>query len=471
MSIFQKIIFPVLISLLLTGTLCSQSVDIPDTAFLEALVDLGVDTSNDGNISQEEALRVVSLELNSRGISDLRGLEFFTNLKYLSANENKLGFLDVSANTKLETIFCLQNSMDTLILGELPALSILNCSENNLSLLDVSGCPQIYNLSCWENALSELDITKNGQLTELLFYSNQISSIDLSANPLLSFLSSEDNQLTQLDLSNNPVLNLIACHGNKLSSLSTSSNPLLVELGCEQNQLKSLNLNSNPLLYFLSCDDNELSNLNLDQNPELRYLSCIRNNLNSLNLSSNTKLETLYCQDNNLSFLDLENTIIHDLNASGNQLGELDLRPMNSSAGVNFRIKLREMPMLNSVCVWESFPQRDDGMVAEVDTGGSPNAELLSNCDAVGKNDQKITGERDFLKVYPNPVRDFLNVEFDMDQGYRISLISMSGYLLLSEQGDGGGSRLDLRKFSEGAYLLRIFTSDETYIRRIIVRK
>lgn len=50
-------------TMLLTIAVFSQSVSIPDTAFYNALIAIGVDTNNDGLISYEEAEAITNLNI------------------------------------------------------------------------------------------------------------------------------------------------------------------------------------------------------------------------------------------------------------------------------------------------------------------------------------------------------------------------------------------------------------------------
>ena len=91
MKVFLRV-FVVIISLALLFTQCDKddpinSVDIPDDAFLNALIEEGVDTNGDSLISSAEAAEVTSLEI--RGpinekytIKDLTGIEAFRKFNY-----------------------------------------------------------------------------------------------------------------------------------------------------------------------------------------------------------------------------------------------------------------------------------------------------------------------------------------------------------------------------------------------------
>ena len=94
----------------------SQTVSIPDTAFLYALIDEGVDTNGDSLISYSEAEAITSLDLggghwSSRNISDMTGIEAFISLDTLICQNNKLTSLDVSNNTALTYLDCITNQL------------------------------------------------------------------------------------------------------------------------------------------------------------------------------------------------------------------------------------------------------------------------------------------------------------------------------------------------------------------------
>jgi hypothetical protein len=92
-----KAILKILMLLLTSVLLChckkerEPRVDIPDNAFLKALIEEGVDTNGDSMISSEEAEAVISLNVGSRylvgdewyfrdRIKSLDGIEAFVNL-------------------------------------------------------------------------------------------------------------------------------------------------------------------------------------------------------------------------------------------------------------------------------------------------------------------------------------------------------------------------------------------------------
>ena len=212
-------IIPVLWCMVVAASL-PQNVDIPDPNFLTALIEAGVDLDEDGEISQSEAEAVTNLVIIGMEISDLTGIEAFTNLEYLDCGFNQLTSLNVSQNTALARLDCYDNQLTSLNVSGCPDLYLLGCFGNQLTSLDLSNNPALEILGCWLNLLTGLDLSNNPALTQLYCSHNMLTSLDLSINILLELLFCYDTQLTRLDISNNPAL----------VSIDLSNNPTLFEI-------------------------------------------------------------------------------------------------------------------------------------------------------------------------------------------------------------------------------------------------
>ena len=160
----------------------SQTTEIPDPNFEQALIDLGFDTAPiNGSVPTANISGVTSLNVSNYNIADLTGIEDFIALINLNCFDNQLTSLDVSNST---------------------ALTILSCSNNQLTSLDVSNNTDLINLSCSNNQLTSLDVSNNTALNSLFCYENQLTSLDVSNNNALTELDCGDNQLTSLDVRN-----------------------------------------------------------------------------------------------------------------------------------------------------------------------------------------------------------------------------------------------------------------------------
>ena len=95
--------------LLITG--CDKNdppvmVEIPDEAFLNALIEQGVDANGDGEICQCEAEEIISLDVSGKNIADMTAIEVFVNLNSLSCQNNQISSLDLSGNASLIHLRC-----------------------------------------------------------------------------------------------------------------------------------------------------------------------------------------------------------------------------------------------------------------------------------------------------------------------------------------------------------------------------
>jgi hypothetical protein len=75
-----------------------DTITIPDVNFLNALIQLGIDTDGDGKISPAEAETVRSLDISDRNISDITGISSFISLDTLTCTGNWISVPDVSKN-------------------------------------------------------------------------------------------------------------------------------------------------------------------------------------------------------------------------------------------------------------------------------------------------------------------------------------------------------------------------------------
>ena len=198
----------------------------PDPAFRTAVE--AYDTDENGLLSDPEIAAVTALPLSEKGITSLKGLEYFTALSTLFCDENLLTELDVSKNT---------------------ALSALYCDNNRLTSLDVTGNPELTVLGCSNNELRELDLRKN---------------------TLLTVLSVSGNKLETLDVSQSPELRGIDCSNNELTELKTGKCVNMISLNCDHNKLTSMDFSKMPMLLYLTCHANSISVLDLSKASMLK---------------------------------------------------------------------------------------------------------------------------------------------------------------------------------------------------------
>ena len=204
----------------------SAGVAIDDTNFPDANFRAIVeryDTNKNSSLSDTEIAAVEEIDCYDKGISNLKGIEYFTALRSLSCGRNQLTALDVSKNTALTYLHCSYNQLTSLDVSKNTALTKLYCYNNQLTSLDVSKNTALTYLDCWGNSLTKLDVSKNTALTYLDCGYNQLTALDVSKNTALTYLSCSYNQLTTLDVSKNTALTDLLCHNNQLTTLDVSN--------------------------------------------------------------------------------------------------------------------------------------------------------------------------------------------------------------------------------------------------------
>ncbi len=121
--------------------------NFPDENFLNWLLngdghpDYTIAEENDETVyyyTARQANSIDYLDVSGREIESLAGIGFFTELKHLYCGEgwndygtvnNHIGALDLSANTKLESLYCSYNPLETLDLSQNEALVSIDCDD------------------------------------------------------------------------------------------------------------------------------------------------------------------------------------------------------------------------------------------------------------------------------------------------------------------------------------------------------
>lgn len=222
-------------------------------------------------LTVEQQKNVTTIEINNKGVSDLKGIEAFPNLTELDCGNNSIQKLDLRQNPMLRKLICNTNQLTQLDLSKNPDIYYLNCSDNQLEQLDVSHLKDLVLLNCSNNDLAQLDVKNSIFLVTLNCSANQLTELDADVKHKTRLVSVEcqNNQLTTLILGQNKLLKKLNCAHNQLTQLNLDNMSALEELNCFDNQLTALDVSSSPELTTLWLGDNHLTSLNLDNNPKL----------------------------------------------------------------------------------------------------------------------------------------------------------------------------------------------------------
>ena len=244
---------------------CSPQIvytNIPDNNFEQALIDLGLDDVIDNKVKTSNINTLTNLNIASKEISDLTGLEDFVGLTFLNCAWNKFSEINVTKNINLTILKCEGSTLlKSLDLTKNTALKYLNCYQNAITNLDITQNTDLEHLLCSVNQLTSLDISQNKNLKTINCGSNKLSTIDLTNNTKLTNLDCNSNQITSLDISNNLLLTTLGAYSNSLQSIDVTKHISLSNLRVETNKLTSLDPSVNISLTHLECSWNKLTNL------------------------------------------------------------------------------------------------------------------------------------------------------------------------------------------------------------------
>ncbi len=127
----------------------------PDPEFRKYLS--GLDEDKDGYLNVAD---VTDLNLwNEPNIANLAGIEYFSELTYLSCPEKNLTSLDVSANLKLQDLVCRNNPIKQLDLKNNKDLKHLYCEDTQIKSLDLSNNLKLEEVTLSIDNLKVLDLT------------------------------------------------------------------------------------------------------------------------------------------------------------------------------------------------------------------------------------------------------------------------------------------------------------------------
>jgi uncharacterized repeat protein (TIGR01451 family) len=262
----------------------AQIINFPDPKFKNALVngncvdidgngfgDSDVDLNYDGEIDISEVLKVIHLDVKSKMISNLDGIENFKNLKKLWCGNNQLTSLNVQGLTNLTSLDCYNNQLTSLNVQGLTNLKVLSCYLNQLTSLNVQNLTNLIDISCSSNQLTSLNVHGLINLTSFNCSKNQLTSLNVQGLTNLEYLNCDINQLTFLNVQGLTNLTTLQCYDNQLTSLNVQDLTNLTRFNCSENQLTSLNIkgakvtdlffNNNPSIKYICCNEDRITNI------------------------------------------------------------------------------------------------------------------------------------------------------------------------------------------------------------------
>ena len=263
----------------------NETVEIPDTAFLYALIEEGIDINEDSLISYGEALLINSLDVSRLDITSLVGIEAFINLDTLECSENLIEALDLRSNSQLKYLVCDHNQLDRLDISGNQMLETLSCVDNKLTQLDVSNNPLLASVKCYGTQINELDFEHCIRLRELRCGNSGLTKLSLNGCKMLEKLQFGFYGVGEGDQ---------GWYNDDIKSFELRDFPELESFKCVSAGIEQLIIENTPKLNYLDCAENKLRNLDL-QHTGLRKVICFNNLFTNLIIPEDVNLQILNC--------------------------------------------------------------------------------------------------------------------------------------------------------------------------------
>ncbi len=328
---------------------------------------MGNGIANDDYVKTIRIEDVTALNISSRNINDLTGIEGFTALETLSCFFNQLTTLDLTSNLNLIELQASNNSLAQLDVKNNIALQTLNVDNNTIDELDLSNNASLASVSVSGNDMIALDM-KNGNndnITMLLATSNpNLSCIKVDNATASNNLSGWNKDATTNyeencnetyipDANFEDYLETHDADGNTVSvgDLTSMGNGTANDGIVYTTRIKNvtnLSISNKGIvdltgiedfiaLETLRCPFNNIVTLDLSNNLALTSLNAVTNNIQSLDVSNNTNLTNLTISSNDIQSLDVSsNSALTYIAVSNNQLTFLNVKNGNNGNFTGF---------------------------------------------------------------------------------------------------------------------------------------
>ncbi|MCD2247195.1 MucBP domain-containing protein [Listeria marthii] len=297
-------------------------------------------------VTKEDLNKITSLSANSKGISELTGMDLLINVTSISLNSNQI--TDISPINQLPNLVSLalkNNQISSVTLNaqsQLPKLTSIDLETNPaLKIIDIQDQPQLVELKTSSNTglrqLTTVIAKNNPELVNLGYYTmrnvyfSQVASltkVELANLPKVTKVSLDRNSISELEISDLAIENL-PLNGNKLTDNvfdNLQNLPNLKTLDLSLNQLTEVELDKTdvenlPNLISLNMEGNsELTSINVQDQPQLvdiktsintglRQLTTViaKNNPELVNLGYYTMRNVYFSQVASLTKVELVN--------------------------------------------------------------------------------------------------------------------------------------------------------------------
>lgn len=249
------------------------SATIPDLILRRKLVLVGAAvwvSAVDGSVlidNTRGGLNLEYLSTDTGKITNLSGIQAYTNLVQLSVIGQNLTTISIAGLSNLSYIDCRENTtLTTLNLSAQTKLNQIWCNSNPLlsSLTLPANTTTLWGLWCYGDNLSSLNLNGNANLTSLFCQSNKLTNTFF--NQLLS--APYYNSLGMINFSNNKMTTLNLVSKVNLTAFWCSNNTLLTYIDLKNKAIPPVLFNAN-----IGAQDFRYNASNCKINVETNFLS------------------------------------------------------------------------------------------------------------------------------------------------------------------------------------------------------
>lgn len=372
-----------------------------------------IDLNNDNEISVSEALNIVSLGIVGDNITNLQGLQFFTNLKNLYFDTDFISDFNLSGLVNLESL-----TIGNFFVANKGICTNLDISDSiNLEFLDIQ-----------TGALTTLDLSNNINLIEVIVKQEEPNLV-VNFNGLVNLRKLRYGSMLSASLDLSPCINLleVGIVGAGFSAIDLSNSDILIKLGISGTNISTIDLSNNQNLEQLGLNNNnQLQNLNLENNSYISSLNLSGNNLTSLNV-------------NNLFLLD-------SFNCSNNQLTDLYIK----NNRIETSIILNNNPNLNYVC---SDANQVVLVQNNLNLSGIYNVVVNANCStgsplAINNFDESLE-----ISLFPNPTSGLISFN-TVSKIDKIEIYDLNGRKVIENKNTGS---INVEQLQNGFYFAKAY--------------
>jgi hypothetical protein len=348
-TVAQNILF---LDINFKNVLLASKIDFNDANFTGEFINYpSIDSNNDGEISQAEAILVIRLDMGYAEINNLSGLEFFVNLKSFNSlffNPSSFNFpaLINLENLTLSNVVSGQSILTSLDLSSNINLKKVSCSVNgNVNLNNLTN---LKSLSLY-GTFTEIDLSDSPNLLDLSIFS-PLASLDLNNNTKLIFLNIGNFNFTSLNLSQCSSLEVINITNSELEILTLGGIKHVKYLNVPNNKLTSLDTSFLFNLQQLYCNNNDLEFISIKNN------GLIFGDNSGISFEGNPNLETICCDQNEIVYIqNLCNLLDYSTNVSECIAPPIIPRPLSMYPNpVSDKLHLDSTEKINKVEVFSS---------------------------------------------------------------------------------------------------------------------